>query len=85
MGVDELKNEKLSIIRNIRAYEELRSGLEHISKYNRENYSNDELKVFTMIYKPHLEEITELYVANKIDNLTNKLLKISNEINQINK
>ena len=77
MNLEELKNEKISIVRDIRAYEELLLGLEHISKYNRENYSKDELKVFTMIYEPHLEEITESNVANKIEKLTNKLFEIS--------
>ena len=77
MTLDELKNEKISIVKNIKAYEELQLGLEHISKYNRENYSKDELKVFTMMYEPHLEEITEMYVANKIEKLNNKLFEIS--------
>lgn len=83
MGLDELNDEKLNIIRQLKAYEELQLGLEHIEKYNRENYSKDELKVFTMIYEPHLEEITESYVANKIEKLTNHLLKVSMKINHI--
>ncbi|MGZ7049311.1 MAG: hypothetical protein ACXVHO_04820 [Methanobacterium sp.] len=83
MELDDLNTEKVGIIRQLRAYEELQSGLEHIGKYNRENNSKDELKVFTMIYEPHLEEITESYVANKIENLNTHLMKISNKINHL--
>ena len=83
MELDQLTNKKISIIRQIRAYEELQLGLEHIEKYNRENYSKDELKVFTMVYEPHLEEITESYVADKIEELTNSLLTVSEKINHI--
>lgn len=83
MEIDQLNDEKLSIIRQIRAYEELQLGLEHIGKYNRENHSKDELKVFTMLYEPHLEEITESFVADKIEQLTNNLLKVSEKINHI--
>lgn len=83
MDIEKLNNEKLGLIRQIKAYEELQSGLEHIQKYNRENFSKDELKVFTMVYEPHLEEITESFVANEIEKLTNNLLKVSEKINQI--
>lgn len=83
MELDELNNEKLGIIREIKAYEELQLGLGHIQKYNRENFSKDELKVFTMLYEPHLEEITESIVAQKIEKLTNNLLKVSEKINKI--
>ena len=85
MSLEELQNEKLGIIRNLRAYEELLLGLEHISKYNRENYSKDELKVFTMVYEPHLEEITESDVANKIEKLSNKLFEISRKSTEYRK
>lgn len=83
MELEQLNSKKVSIIRKIRAYEELQLGLEHIEKYNRENYSKDELKVFTMVYEPHLEEITESYVADRIEQLTDKLLAVTEKINQI--
>lgn len=83
MELDQLNNKKLNIIEQIRAYEELQLGLEHIEKYNRENHSNDELKVFTMLYEPHLEEITESFVADKIEQLTNNLLIVTEKINRM--
>jgi hypothetical protein len=83
MELEQLNNKKLNIIREIRAYEELQLGLEHIGKYNRENHSKDELKVFTMLYEPHLEEITESFVADKIAQLTNNLLTVTEKINHI--
>lgn len=81
MELEQLNNKKLNIIEEIRAYEELQLGLEHIQKYNRENHSHEELKVFTMAYEPHLEEITDSFVANKIEQLTNKLLVVTEKIN----
>ncbi len=83
MELEQLNNKKHDIIGEIRAYEELQLGLEHIQKYNRENHSKDELKVFTMIYEPHLEEITVTFVADKIEKLTNNLLVVSEKINHI--
>jgi hypothetical protein len=83
MELEQLTNQKISLIEQIRAYEELQLGLEHIGKYNRENHSKDELKVFTMLYEPHLEEITESGVADKLEQLTNNLLTVTEKINHI--
>jgi hypothetical protein len=83
MELEQLTNQKISLIGQIRAYEELQLGLEHIGKYNRENHSKDELKVFTMLYEPHLEEMTESIVADKLEQLTNNLLTVTEKINHI--
>jgi hypothetical protein len=83
MELEQLTNKKISLIGQIRAYEELQLGLEHIGKYNRENHSKDELKVFTMLYEPHLEEMTESIVADKLEQLTNNLLTVTEKINHI--
>lgn len=83
MELEQLTNQKISLIGQIRAYDELQLGLEHIGKYNRENHSKDELKVFTMLYEPHLEEMTESIVADKLEQLTNNLLTVTEKINHI--
>ncbi len=83
MKLDQLNDKRNNILGELRAYQELQSGLEQISKYNRENYANERLKVYTTAYEPHLEEITELSVAEKIETLTNKLLTISDKINTL--
>ena len=83
MDLNQLNDERNGILGELRAYQELQSGLEQISKYNRENYTNERLKVYTTAYEPHLEEITELSVAEKIEKLTNKLLTISEKINTL--
>ena len=81
MDLNQLNNKRNNILGELKAYEELQLGLEQISKYNRENHTNDKLKVYTTAYEPHLEEITELSVAEKIEKLTNKLLVVSEKIN----
>ena len=81
MDLNQLNDKRTNILVELRAYEELQLGLEQISKYNRENHTNDKLKVYTTAYEPHLEEITELGVAEKIEKLTNKLLAVSEKIN----
>ena len=83
MNLEELNNEKRNLVAQINAYEDLQVGLELIKKYNRENLINDELKVYSMAYEPHLEEMTESHVAEKIEQLTNNLLEISEKINKI--
>jgi hypothetical protein len=82
MDLEEL-NKKKELLGQINAYEELQSGLEYIMRYNRENYANEKLKVYTTAYEPHLEEITESNVADILEQLTNNLLKVSEEINHI--
>ena len=83
MNIEELNHRKKDLLNRINTYEGLQSGLECIKRYNRENYSNEKLKVYTNAYEPHLEEITESNVADILEQLTNDLLKISNKINQI--
>ena len=83
MDIDQLNSKRSSILGELKAYEELQLGLEQISKYNRENRTNDNLKVYTTAYEPHLEEITELNVAEKIEKLTNNLLVLSEKINTL--
>lgn len=83
MDLNQLTNKRNDILGELRAYEELQLGLEQIEKYNRENHTQEELKVYTTAYEPHLEEITELSVAEKIDKLTNKLLVVSEKINTL--
>ncbi len=83
MNLEELNNKKRDLLGQINAYEELQSGLEYIGRYNRENFANEELKVYTTAYEPHLEEITAAGVADKIEHLTDSLLSISEKINHI--
>ncbi|MDI6723174.1 MAG: hypothetical protein QMD61_00855 [Methanobacterium sp.] len=83
MDLEELNNKKKDLLGQINAYEELQSGLEYIERYNRENYTNEKLKVYTTAYEPHLEEITESNVADILKRLTDNLLKVSEEINHI--
>jgi len=83
MDLHQLNDKRNNILEELKAYEDLQLGLEQISKYNRENHTNDKLIVYTTAYEPHLEEITELSVAEKIEKLTNKLLTLSNKINTI--
>lgn len=83
MNLEELNNKKKDLLGQINAYEELQSGLEYIGRYNRENYTNEELKVYTTAYEPHLEEITESRVADILEGLTDNLLKVTEEINKI--
>jgi len=81
MNLEELNHKKKGLLEQISTYEELQSGLESIKRYNRENYSNEKLKVYTNAYEPHYEEITESNVANILEQLTNNLLEISKKIN----
>ena len=83
MNIEELNHKKKDLLNQISTYEGLQSGLEHIKRYNRENYSNEELKVYTNAYEPHLEEITESNVADILEQLTNNLLEISKKINHM--
>ena len=83
MDIDQLNDKRNNILGELKAYYYLQLGLEQISKYNRENHTNDKLKVYTTAYEPHLEEITELSVAEKIEKLTNNLLTLSEKINII--
>jgi spore germination protein YaaH len=83
MNLEELNHKKMNLLGQISTYEGLQLGLEHIKRYNRENYSNEKLKVYTNSYEPHHEEITVSNVADILEQLNNNLLDISNKINQM--
>lgn len=83
MGLEELNSKRSDILGQLKAFEELQLGLEQIERYNRENHTNDKLKVYTTAYEPHLEEITAAGVADKIEHLTDSLLSVSEKINHI--
>lgn len=83
MDLHQLNDKRNDILGELKAFEELQVGLEQISKYNRENHTNEKLIVYTTAYEPHLEEITELSVSEKIEKLTNNLLAVSEKINTI--
>jgi hypothetical protein len=74
-------NERKNLVRELKANDDLQLGLEKIKRYNFE--TNDELKVYNTINYPDLEEITESYVAERIEQLTDELLKLSQQINKI--
>ncbi len=76
-----LMNERKNLVRELKANDELQLGLEKIKRYNFE--TNDELKVYNTINYPDLEEITESQVAERIAQLTDNLLKLSEQINKI--
>lgn len=83
MSLEELNSKRNDILGQLKAFEELQLGLEQIERYNRENHTNDKLKVYTTAYEPHLEEITAAGVADKIEHLTDSLLSVSEKINHI--
>lgn len=67
----------------IRAYEDLQLALEQIKRFNMENFTETTLKVYDASANSEMEEITESVVAIKIDELTDYLLKISENINRL--
>ena len=81
LNLERLMNERKNLLRELKANDELQLGLEKIKRYNFE--TNDELKVYNTINYPDLEEITESYVAERIEQLTDELLKLSQQINKI--
>ncbi|MGO9388251.1 MAG: hypothetical protein ACLPWD_09445 [Methanobacterium sp.] len=81
MTLEILMNERKNLVRELKANDELQLGLEKIKRYNFE--TNDELKVYNTINYPDLEEITESLVAERIAQLTDDLLKLSEQINKI--
>ena len=81
LNLEILMNERKNLVRELKANDELQLGLEKIKRYNFE--TNDELKVYNTINYPDLEEITESYVAERIEQLTDELLKLSQQINKI--
>jgi hypothetical protein len=81
--LDKLVNERNYILGELKAYEDLQLALEKIKRFNMENFGEKTLKVYDTSSDPELEEITETVVAVKIDELTDYLLKISENINRI--
>jgi hypothetical protein len=81
LNLEILMNERKNLVRELKANDDLQLGLEKIKRYNFE--TNDELKVYNTINYPDLEEITESYVAERIEQLTDELLKLSQQINKI--
>ncbi len=79
MSLDELMSERNSVLKELKLYEELELGLEKINQYNKG--SDEKLKVYNTINYPDLEDITELFVTNRIDQLTDNLSKIYEQIN----
>ena len=81
LNLEILMNERKNLVRELKANDDLQLGLEKIKRYNFE--TNDELKVYNTINYPDLEEITESHVAERIEQLTDELLKLSQQINKI--
>ncbi len=81
LNLEILMNERKNLVRELKANDELQLGLEKIKRYNFE--TDDELKVYDTINYPDLEEITESQVAERIEQLTDELLKLSQQINKI--
>jgi len=81
--LEELVTERNYILGELKAYEDLQIALEKIKRFNMENFSETTIKVYDTSNDPELEEITESVVAAKIDELTDYLLKISENINRI--
>jgi hypothetical protein len=81
--LDKLVSERNNILGELKAYEDLQLALEKIKRFNMENYGESTLTVYDTSNDPEIEEITETVVAMKIDELTDYLLKISENINRI--
>lgn len=76
-------NERNYILGELKAYEDLQIALEKIKRFNMENFTETTIKVYNTTNDPELEEITESVVAVKIDELTDYLLKVSENINRL--
>ncbi len=81
LTLERLMNERKNLLRELKANDELQLGLEKIKRYNFE--TSDDLKVYNTINYPDLEEITESHVAERIERLTDDLLKLSEMINKV--
>jgi len=81
MSLDELMNERNCILKKLKSYEELELGLKNIKKYNKVKSSDVKLKVYKESDYPDLEDITESTVAKMIEQLTDNLSKIYEQIN----
>jgi len=83
MVLDKLMMERKHLLMELKACDELQLGLEKIKRYNMDNNMNDKLIVYNTVNYPDIEEVTESTVAEKIEQLTNDILKLSNQINSI--
>ena len=83
MVLDELMMERKNLLAELKAYDELQIALEKIKRYNMDNRMHDNLIVYNTVSYPDIEEVTESAVAEKIDQLTSDLLKLSDQINAI--
>ncbi len=83
MKLEELVTERNYILGELRAYEDLQIAMEKIKRFNMENFSETTLKVYDTSNDPEIEEITESVIAVKIEELTDYLLKLSENINRI--
>jgi hypothetical protein len=81
--LEELVTERNYILGELRAYEDLQIAMEKIKRFNMENFSETTLKVYDTSNDPEIEEITESVIAVKIEELTDYLLKLSENINRI--
>lgn len=81
--LEKLVSERNNILGELKAYEDLQLALEKIKRFNMENYGETTLKVYDTSNDPEMIEITETVVAIKIDELTDYLLKVSENINRI--
>lgn len=83
VNLDELVNERNYILGELKAYEDLQIALEKIKRFNMENFTETTIKVYDTSNDTELEEITESVVAVKIDELTDYLLRVSENINRL--
>ncbi|MGA2676339.1 MAG: hypothetical protein ACLQG5_07585 [Methanobacterium sp.] len=81
MSLDELMNERNCILNQLKSYEELELELKKIKKINNVNSSDEKLKIYNQSDYPDLEDITESTVAKMIEQLTDNLSKIYEQIN----
>jgi hypothetical protein len=83
VNLEELVNERNYILGELKAYEDLQVAMEKIKRFNMENFTETTIKVYDTSNDPEMEEITESVVAVKIDELTDYLLRISENINRL--
>jgi hypothetical protein len=83
MVLDQLMMERKDLLNELKAYDDLQIGLEKIKRYNMDNRKYDKLIVYNTVSYPDIQEVTESEVAEKIDQLTNNLLKLSDQINNL--
>ncbi|AIS31946.1 MAG: hypothetical protein PHY53_07210 [Methanobacterium formicicum] len=83
MTLEKLVNERNYILAELKVYEDLQVALEKIKRFNMENFGETHLKVYDTSNEDEMEEMSETVVAMKIDELTDYLLRISENINQL--